>query len=40
MSAIDFTVDVTRVPDPKGDRIVITFNGKCLPYSEKGKYPW
>ncbi len=40
MSAIDFAVDVTRVPDPKGDRIVITFNGKCLPYSEKGKYPW
>lgn len=40
MSAIDFTVDVNRVPDPKGDRIVITFNGKCLPYSEKGKYPW
>ncbi len=40
MSAIDFTIDLKRVPDPKGDRIVITFNGKCLPYSNKGEYPW
>jgi cyanate lyase len=40
MSAIDFSVDVDRVEDPKGDRVVITFNGKFLPYSCKGKYPW
>lgn len=40
MSAIDFKVDVTRRPDPKGDRIIITFDGKCLPYSLAGKYPW
>jgi cyanate lyase len=40
MSAIDFELDVKRVPDPKGDRIVITFNGKCLPYSKMGDYPW
>jgi len=40
LSAIDFTVDVDRRPDPKGDRIIITFNGKCLPYSHAGVYPW
>ena len=40
MSAIDFKVDVERRPDPKGDRIIITFDGKCLPYSLAGKYPW
>ncbi|VBB07587.1 cyanate hydratase [Lucifera butyrica] len=40
MSAIDFSVDVEKVEDPKGDRVVITFNGKFLPYSCKGKYPW
>jgi len=40
MSAIDFTVDVERKADPKGDRIIITFNGKCLPYSHHGEYPW
>lgn len=40
MSAIDFSVDVDRLEDPKGDRVIITFNGKFLPYSCKGKYPW
>jgi cyanate lyase len=40
MSAIDFTVDVERKPDPKGDRIIITFDGKALPYSHHGDYPW
>jgi len=40
MSAIDFKVDVERRADPKGDRIIITFDGKCLPYSLAGKYPW
>jgi len=32
MSAIDFTLDVDRQEDPKGDRVVITMNGKFLPY--------
>ena len=32
MSAIDFTMDVERVADPKGDRVKITMNGKFLGY--------
>ena len=40
MSAIDFSVTVDRVEDPKGDRVVITLDGKFLPYSKSGKYPW
>lgn len=32
MSAIDFTTSVEKVDDPKGDRVVITLNGKFLPY--------
>ena len=28
MSAIDFTMDIEKVPDPKGDRVKITMNGK------------
>jgi cyanate lyase len=32
VSAIDFEVDLERVADPKGDRAVITLNGKFLPY--------
>lgn len=32
MSAIDFTMDLQRVPDPKGDRVLLTMNGKFLPY--------
>jgi cyanate lyase len=32
MSAIDFTLDLERVEDPKGDRVKLTFNGKFLPY--------
>ena len=32
MSAIDFEMDIKRVPDPKGDRVMITYNGKFLPY--------
>jgi cyanate lyase len=32
MSAIDLEIDVQRVPDPKGDRVQITYNGKFLPY--------
>jgi cyanate lyase len=32
MSAIDFTMDIQREPDPKGDRVHITMSGKFLPY--------
>ena len=32
VSAIDFELDLRRVEDPKGDRVVITLNGKFLPY--------
>lgn len=32
MSAIDFSMDITRVADPKGDRVQIVMNGKFLPY--------
>jgi len=32
MSAIDFTMDIDRVFDPKGDRVKIVMNGKFLPY--------
>lgn len=32
MSAIDFSMDISRVPDPKGDRVNIILNGKFLPY--------
>ena len=31
MSAIDFEMDIERVPDPKGDRVKVTYNGKFLP---------
>jgi cyanate lyase len=34
MSAIDFTMDLEREPDPKGDRVKITMSGKFLPYKE------
>lgn len=32
MSAIDFTLTVDKVEDPRGDRVVVTMNGKFLPY--------
>ena len=32
MSAIDFTMHLKRVDDPKGPRVKITMNGKFLPY--------
>ena len=32
MSAIDFTMDVEKEENPKGDRVVLTMNGKFLPY--------
>ena len=34
MSAIDFEMDIQKVEDPKGDRIVVTYNGKFLPYKK------
>jgi cyanate lyase len=34
MSAIDFELDIQRKEDPKGDRVVITMNGKFLPYKK------
>ena len=32
MSAIDFSLTVEKVDDPKGDRVKVTMNGKFLPY--------
>ncbi len=32
MSAIDFELDVQKEEDPKGDRVVVTYSGKFLPY--------
>ena len=32
MSAINFSVDVEKKPHPAGDRVVVTFDGKFLPY--------
>ena len=32
MSAIDFSMDLSREPDPKGDRVRIVMSGKFLPY--------
>jgi cyanate lyase len=34
MSAIDFTMDIQKQEDPKGDRVVVTMNGKFLPYKK------
>lgn len=34
MSAIDFDVSIKRKKDPKGDRVVVTLNGKFLPYKK------
>lgn len=32
MSAIDFEMHVEKKEDPKGDRVIVTMNGKFLPY--------
>ena len=32
MSAIDFSMDLKRAADPKGDRVNIVMSGKFLPY--------
>lgn len=34
MSAIDFSMDIQREPNPKGDRVHIVLSGKFLPYKE------
>ncbi|MBD2120117.1 cyanase [Trichocoleus sp. FACHB-262] len=34
MSAIDFTMDVEKETDPKGDRVKLTMSGKFLPYKK------
>ena len=32
MSAIDFSMDIDRQADPKGDRVKVVLSGKFLPY--------
>ena len=32
MSAIDFSMDISREPNPNGDRVKIVMSGKFLPY--------
>ncbi|HVB48253.1 MAG TPA: cyanase [Burkholderiales bacterium] len=34
MSAIDFTLDIDKEEDPKGDRVRVTMSGKFLPYKK------
>lgn len=34
MSAIDFTLEVDREEDPKGDRVRVVMSGKFLPYKK------
>ncbi len=34
MSAIDFTLDIDKEEDPKGDRVKVIMNGKFLPYKK------
>lgn len=34
MSAIDFTLDIEKVEDPKGDRVKVTLDGKFLAYKK------
>jgi cyanate lyase len=34
MSAIDFTLEIEKEEDPKGDRVKVTMNGKFLPYKK------
>ncbi len=36
MSAIDFDMQLERLPNPKGDRVKITMTGKFLPYKYYG----
>ena len=34
MSAIDFSMDIQREADPKGDRVNVVLSGKFLPYKQ------
>jgi cyanate lyase len=34
MSAVDFSLSVEKRQDPAGDRVVVTLNGKFLPYKK------
>ena len=34
MSAIDFSMDIQRTADPKGDRVNVVLSGKFLPYKQ------
>jgi len=34
MSAIDFSMDIVRQPDRKGDRVNVVLSGKFLPYKQ------
>ena len=36
MSAIDFDMEIERLPSPKGDRVKITMSGKFLPFKYYG----
>src|SRR3954447_9562149 len=36
MSAIDFDMEIERLPNPKGDRVKMTMSGKFLPYKYYG----
>jgi cyanate lyase len=36
MSAIDFDMEISRQPDPKGDRVKIGMTGKFLPFKYYG----
>jgi cyanate lyase len=36
MSAIDFDMELERLPNPKGDRVKFTMSGKFLPYKYYG----
>src|ERR1700679_384068 len=36
MSAIDFDLQMERLPNPKGDRVKISMSGKFLPYKYYG----
>lgn len=38
MSAIDFTLTVDKENDQKGDRVIVTMNGKFLPYKKWQAY--
>ncbi|KIM35023.1 hypothetical protein M413DRAFT_370146 [Hebeloma cylindrosporum] len=34
MSMIDCKINIEKKPDPKGDRVLLTFDGKFLPYAK------